>query len=188
MTTNDERWVTVQELLREEIGAELRSREGQWTAFREQVQWRLDREAGALQQMDLEDRAIRALTEEVDGELGSMSARFEGAFREELESRIFRTGMEPAPWWRRWWSGLKDAASPAPAWGMAVATGAAAVALAVGIGSQPDSEPGAGAPPQVAPKVVRSGTVMVDELSFEGSATVTVDQGATVVMLASVDD
>jgi hypothetical protein len=185
--TTQKRWVTVRDLLREDVESELASRDGQWTAFREQIQWRLDREAGAVRQMDLEDQAIRAWVDEVDCEVASAAPRFEGAFREELESRIFERGIERPPWWRPWLDRVREAFAARPAWGLALAGGAGAVVLAVGL------EPRAPAPDVPGETIAQTaargpeGTVQVDELAFDGSATVTVDDGVTLVMLASAE-
>ena len=176
--TTEKQWVTVQELLREDVQAELDRRDGQWNAFREQVQWRLDREAGAVEQLGLEDRAIRAWADQVDGEVASVAHRFEGAFREELDGRIFERGIERPAWWRPWWDRARAAWFSRPAWGLAAAGAAAAVVLAV---SGPDGSEST--KPSASP--AGPGRVHVEALAFDGSATVTVDDGVTLVMLAS---
>lgn len=185
--TVEKRWVSVQDLLREEVESELASREGQWTAFREQIQWRLDRHAGAVQQMNLEDQAIRAWVDEVEGEVASAAPRFEGAFREELESRIFERGIERPPWWRPWIDRAREAFTAKPAWGLALAGGAAAVALAVGLDPDVSAPEGPAGSAAVVAAPGSAGTVQVDALAFDGSATVTVDAGVTLVMLASAE-
>lgn len=185
--TAQKRWVTVQDLLREDAASELASRDGQWTAFREQIQWRLDREAGAVRQMDLEDQAIRAWVDEVEGEVASAAPRFEGAFREELESRIFERGIERPPWWRPWLDRMREALTARPAWGLALAGGAAALVLAVGLDPRAPSPDAPGEAAALNATRGPAGTVQVDELAFDGSATVTVDAGVTLVMLASAD-
>lgn len=166
-------WISVQDLLQEESDAELASRDGQWAAFREQIQWRLDREAGSVRQMSWEDQAIRVFADEVETEVAVAAHRFEGSFREELESRIFREGIATPSRWARLVASARAAFASGPSWAMA--GGLAAAAVVVGLGLRPNG----------AEVEIRPGTVMVDSLSFEGSAVVTVDEGVTVVMLAS---
>jgi len=173
----DARFVTVEALLREERETELSRRAGQWSAFREQVQWRLDCEAGAVRSLAPEDRAARAWAVEVEAEVASMAPRFEGAFREELERRIFARGIEPGePTWARWARACRAFFASGPTWAMA--GGLAAIAIAVGLRVTEGEVTWAAS----------EGTVVVDSLSFEGSAAVTVDGGVTVVTLASATE
>jgi len=143
-------------LLQDEVNAELAQREGHWTAFSTQIFERLEREERRIEGRGLESQAIAQLVADVDQSLVEMEPRLAHGFREEVEARVFRSGMDAAPWWRRGWLRL----APAP-----LALAAAALFFVV-----PGAEPG--------PR-----GVVVERLSVEGTATVFADEGVTVVWM-----
>ncbi len=166
MTHSD--FVTVEELLQEEVGAELHSRDGQWSAFREQVLHRIDRADRVLATGTIDARATEQMRAEVEAELTSMAPRFEGPFRYELDQRIFRRGIDSgfSPWTRlRSWLGFGGGR-----WILAAAT--AMVLIVVGMRS---SSP---------PPPLSQGEVVVEALSLDGRGTVMASRGVTVLLLS----
>ncbi|MEM1023868.1 MAG: hypothetical protein AAGD10_00580 [Myxococcota bacterium] len=149
--------IDTSQLLQEEVQEELARREGHWTAFSTQLFERLDKESRQAEAEGLEARAVAQLAADVDQSLVELEPRMAKAFREEVEARVFRSGMSPEPWWRRRWLHLM----PAP---LALAA-AAALLLVVPT-------------PEMGPR-----GVVVERLSVEGAATVFADEGVTVVWM-----
>lgn len=170
---------TLGEYVRDDTRRELSRRDGEWGAFSAQVFDAIDREAVEARRMSLEERAISTMRREVEGELGELGPRFEGAFQKELEDRIWRAaktrptiGAALTSWLeaaRGWWSGQ------ARTFGLLAATATAAVALAVVVPRGPAPQLGAASAP---------GTVRVDRVSFEGTVTVMEQGGMAVVWLS----
>ncbi len=163
-------------LLREEAGAELEKRDGEWDAFTASVFRRVDNEDLALERMSLEDRAIGLMKVEVEGELGEMMPRFDREFRNEVEQRIWRAAREKPAMGERvstWLSSFREKLFPRTL-GFAAAAAAAALLFAVWPSSSEVT------PLAIAPE----GSVSVERVQFEGTVTVMEEGGMTVVWLA----
>ena len=145
-------------LLQDEVDAELARREAHWTAFSTQLFERLEREERQAEGQAIESQTIAQLAADVDQSLVELEPRMAGSFRDEVEARVFRSGMNPTAWWRRSWLRL----APAP---LALAAATALLVL-----------PSAGQRPR---------GVVVERLSVEGTATVFADEGVTVVWMES---
>ena len=166
---------TVAELLTETTQDELARRDGEWNAFTASVFRKLDEEAVATQRADLEAQAITLFKQELDVELSEMAPKFEEAFRESIEKRIFQSAIEQS-----WVARVKawfEQARPQLAFGWAGAA-AAVVLLVVGIGSMQS--------PTSLEEKLATGQVSVKQISFEGDVTVLPDDGVTVIWLDSV--
>src|SRR5262245_2736119 len=101
-------------LLAEEAGAELERRDGEWSAFSASVFRKIDQAELAEERMDVEDRAIAMMKEEVESELGEMAPRFDRAFKDGVEQRIWRAAREPSLGDRvsDWFASLRRALNP----------------------------------------------------------------------------
>ena len=166
-------------LLREEVEGELEKRDGQWSAFTAQVFRRVDQAELAAERMSLEERAIDMMRAEVDGELAEMMPRFDRAFKDGIEQRIWDAAREQPSLGARiseWLSSWKKMLAPRPL-GLAMA---AAAAIVVAVTFNPLGVQNGGE--EVA--IGNSGSVSVDRVDFEGTVTVMSEDGLTVVWLA----
>ena len=185
---------SVGELLRTDARAELGRREGDWTAFGAQLAARLDREVRAEQARPLEERAFTALKREVDRELGAVAPRFEGDFRAAVDARVREVGPPGRSGWsrasqgdpgpgRRFWRSVVRAVRRAVSLedrGLGVAAAAAAAALLVVWVTSSGPAPGRPVP--------LTGTVRVEEVTFQGSVAVMPEDGVTVVFLSDTPE
>ncbi len=175
--------VTVSELLKNEQQEELASRDGQWNAFTSAVFRQLDQEDLSVERQELPEQAISMLKNEVNLELQEMMPRFEEAFKEGIESRIWEAAKEKPSFWTKvkaWWQELPATAN----WGLGLsgAVAAAAMVVAVGLPQNPQLSQQSVDGPAVAPTL--ASTVSVEDLSFEGSAMVVPHDGVTLVILS----
>jgi hypothetical protein len=173
IVSDEKKTVTVKELLEEQVGHELERRDGEWSAFTASVFRQIDSEDRGVARASLEDQAIELFKAEIGSELNSIAPRFDEAFKDSVEQRIFASAKEPSLWER-----LKSAASdlmrPQIAWRFAGAAAAAGV-FALAIVQNPGTE-------MVAE--VRPGEVSVESIGFEGTVTVVPQQGVTVIWLS----
>ena len=163
---------TVAELLTETTERELARRDGEWDAFTASVFRQLDEEAVATRRADLEAQAIDLFKQEIDLELSEMAPRFEEAFKETVEKRIFQSAIEQS-----WTARLKawfEQARPQLTLGWASAA-AAVVLMVLAVGSMQ----GTG---ELDDELV-AGRVSVQRISFEGDVTVLPDDGVTIIWL-----
>lgn len=170
--------VTAGELLREQTAEELDRRDGEWDAFTAGVFRSLDQEETATARCELEDQAVALLKQEVDAELFQMAPRFEEAFKESVEKRIFQSAIEPTIKGRlkRWLDKMRPEHGFGFGW---AAAAAAAVALVVMVGPL-DTERA----PKIGPQLAR-GQVSVERISFDGDVTVLPEEGVTIIWLDS---
>jgi hypothetical protein len=166
---------TVAELLTEATEHELARRDGDWDAFTASVFRKMDAEEVATQRADLEAQAVSLFKQEIDVELSEMSPKFEEAFRESIEKRIFQSAIEAPSWSVRAKAWFQSLARPQLAVGWAGAA-AAVVLLVAGVGSMQST----GKLDELA-----TGNVSVQQISFEGDVTVLPDDGVTVIWLDS---
>ena len=163
---------TVAELLTETNEAELSKRDGEWNAFTSAVFRKIDEEALAVQRADLEAQAIDLFKQEIDLEVSEMAPRFEEAFKESVEKKIFQSAIEQS------WAARAKAwvESFRPQFGLGWASAAAAaVLMVIAVGTMQDSG-------ELTEKLA-SGQVSVQRISFEGDVTVLPDDGVTVIWL-----
>lgn len=172
--------VTVGELLREETKEELDRRDGAWDAFTAGVFRSLDTDETATARAELEDQAVALLKQEVDVEVSEMAPRFEEAFRESVEKRIFRSAIEPTMKDRL--KGWLQKLRPDRSFGFGLGwAGAAAAAIALVVMTGPfDAERA----PQVEEQLAR-GQVSVERISFDGDVSVLPEEGVTIIWLDS---
>ena len=169
---DDTHEATVAELLTESTDRELARRDGEWNAFTASVFRKLDEEAHAIERADLEAQAIGLFKQEIDLEMSEVAPRFEEAFRDSVEKRIFRSAIEPS--WRARGKAWLERLRPAMGLGWATAA-AAAVALVLAVGSLDDAA--------IMEDGLAGGRVSVERISFEGDVTVLPDDGVTVIWL-----
>jgi hypothetical protein len=164
--------VTVAELLAEETADELAARDAEWGSFASSVLRRIEVERIEVEGSELAEQAIAALKQEVDAELSDVAPRFEEAFRESVERKIFRAAIEPtfAERMRAWIADLR------PGYRLGWAAAAAAVGALVLSVAPFDRRTGSLEAP-------RAGHVSVARISFEGDVTVQPDDGVTVIWL-----
>ena len=164
---------TVAELLTETTEREIERRDGEWDAFTSSVFRRIDEEAIAVQRADLEAQAIDLFKQEIDLELSEMAPRFEEAFKESIEKKIFQSAIEQS-WTQRvkaWFEGVRPQNM-----GLGWAGAAAAVLLmVVAVNTMQESSE--------LTETLSSGHVAVQRISFEGDVTVLPDDGVTVIWL-----
>jgi hypothetical protein len=164
------------EALRDEVAAEMETRDGQWTAFEAGVSRRIDEASRLETRMSLEDRAIEAFKKNVEAELATVEPRFERSFKDGVERQIWRAAKEPPSLFER----MKRRLMPqlAPTWRRAVLATATAAILGLLALRGLDRGP--------AEAIARMDDVSVNQVSFEGTVTVMpADNGMTVVWLAS---
>lgn len=167
--------VTVGELLRESTSEELSRRDGEWNAFTSAVFRQLDQEDLGHARASLEDQAIDLFKAGIEAELTASAPRFEEAFREEVEQRIFQSAKEPSLW-QKLQASMKALLRPSPMFRMAVAgAGAFGIMMVAVVNRTPDPEVIAEALP---------GEVSVESIGFQGTVTVVPQQGATVIWLS----
>ncbi len=156
---------TVGDLLRAEVDAEVASKDGTWSAFAQQVLIAIDH-AGSERTAAT---AVAALREDVEAELDAMAPRFDRAFREDVERRIFRSAREPRSWWAPIADRLRAWLQPSPGLGLAVAAAAAVAIIVIPPSSTPPSSD------------AESGRVSISAVRFEGDVTVMPADGIAVV-------
>lgn len=171
-------------LLRADVSTELGRREGDWSAFAAQLDARLDRNHRREAERPLEERAIGALRDEVDRELSEVGPRLEGSFRRQVERRVEQPGPPADSWWSRVRALVRRTLSFDNS-GLGLAAAAAAAMLLVVWVSIP-GPPSTSRPTGVEPGP--SGTVRVEEVSFEGSVAVIPQEGVTVVFLSEAPE
>lgn len=171
--TDVKKTVTVGELLRESTSEELSRRDGEWNAFTSAVFRQLDQEDLGHARASLEDQAIDLFKAGIEAELTASAPRFEEAFREEVEQRIFQSAKEPTLW-QRLQDSMKALLRPSPMFTMAGAAALGVMLFAV-VNRTPDPEVIAEALP---------GEVSVESIGFEGTVTVVPQQGVTVIWLS----
>jgi hypothetical protein len=167
-----------------DVATEVASRSGAWVAFGEGIRRELGLRARQDARLPADERAIRELREDVAAELDQVQPRFESEFREEVEDRI----AEPAPaglaaFWARL-SGWMDELGAGVRLGLAGAAVAAAAILMIVFApanvptdpERPRIEPG--------PPMARVGEVTIDHVAFEGTVTLSQDEGVAVIWLA----
>lgn len=172
--TDVKKTVTVGELLREDTREELERRDGEWNAFTSAVFRQLDLEDLGHARASLEDQALDLFKAEIEAELTASAPRFEEAFKEGVEARIFASAREPS-WWEKLQAAAKDLFRPAPMFRMAGAAAAFGVLMLAVVSRSPDPEVIAEALP---------GEVSVESIGFEGTVTVVPQQGVTVIWLS----
>lgn len=153
------------ELVRADSAQVLSDRERDWSRF-----------GGELAGAEATEEGQR-LKNEVRGELHVLESSFEGPFRAQVERRI---ASQPAP--------RRERAARAPhraqRWRWVTAAMAAAAAVVAVVLSRPVVDPGAEPDPVTDPVPLARGEVQVDEVSFEGTVTITQENGVAIVWLA----
>lgn len=172
--TDVKKTVTVGELLRESTAEELSRRDGEWNAFTSAVFRQLDQEDLGHARASLEEQAIDLFKAGIEAELTASAPRFEEAFREEVEQRIFQSAKEPT-FWQKLQTSVKALLRPVPMFRVAGAAAAFGVMMIAVVSRTPDPEVIAEALP---------GEVSVESIGFEGTVTVVPQQGVTVIWLS----
>lgn len=151
----------------------LSTREGQWSAFTEQVVDAVYRDQVQNARLPLDEQTLKYMREEIEVSVDAQEARFQRDFFSELQTRMednqkslreklaefFGAFLRPVPW----------------AWG------SAALALAVAVFL-------VGVPPSIEkplPVVESEHRVLVEAVQFEGTVTLSQSEDLTVIWLAS---
>lgn len=189
--------LTVAELLREERTMELERLDGSWTAFSAQLDKRLN-EATRLRvapraspqllpswieawfrprrSEGLDPEAIDFLRTDVEDEVRDMAPAFEERFGAEVERKIEVRGARAESLGERLWAQIQKL-GVLPRTGVGFGLAAAAAALVVVMTNSPAGDP---------EKILLSGQVSVDSMSFEGDVMMIPSEGVTVVVLSGV--
>lgn len=156
---------TIGDLLRAEVDAEVAAKDGAWSAFAQQVLIAIDHAASERTAAT----AVVALREDVKAELDAMAPKFDRAFREGVERRIFRSARESRSWWAPITDRLRQWLQPSPGLGLAVAAAAAVTVIVIPPSSTPPISDG------------EAGRVSISAVRFEGDVTVMPADGIAVV-------
>ena len=149
------------DLVRADSAAVLSDREQDWSRF-----------GSELSDADASEEGQR-LKNEVRGELHVLKSSFEGPFRAQVERRI---ATQPAPRRERVTRGPHRTGR----WRWATAALASAAALVAIVLSRPVDD----STSELTPVPLARGEVQVDEVSFEGTVTITQENGVAIVWLA----
>ena len=165
------------DLLRQDMGAEIVRREGEWDAFTAGVSRRIASLLVSEGRMNAEERAVNQLREQVESEVHELAPRFEQEFGRGVEAKIFRAGRE-----RRTFSDLfaRLIESLGDAFELRKFAYAAPVTLLLTVGLWMKFDTSSNV---LGDRSVRSGSVAVQSMSFEGTVTLMNEDDQTVLWL-----